>query len=163
MLFAPQFANVELHRNHNDPNYSDFQQINYTNAGRFVDFEVAQYNLKTEQLTLNSHTGYSRVIVKQEGNGHREVKFNTPLSHPNIYPDDISYDINPPSHIAYSSFKNWFDFQVSNGLFPNIWIDNDIFRGKKTDENIFYENNNLLKKVETVYDYKIFLHDYINF
>ncbi|WP_271784919.1 PKD domain-containing protein [Aquimarina algiphila] len=156
ILFAPRFADVSIHKKDNDPTYDNYSDINKNNAGSRVDFEVSSNSLSSEELTGDSYVGYSRVIIKESGNGYRELKFSSPSTHPNIYPNNITYDINAPSHIPYNSIKYWFDFKVANGILPNLWKDKDVLRGKLLEEKIYTEDNTIVRKIERTYQYKDF-------
>lgn len=156
ILFAPRFADVSIHRKHNDPTYENYSDINKNNANTRVDFEISSNSLSSEELTADSYVGYSRVIVKESGKGYRELKFSSPSTHSNIYPNNITYDINAPSHIPYNSIKYWFDFKVANGILPNIWKDRDILRGRLLEGNFYTESNTLIRKIERAYEYKAF-------
>ena len=125
----------------NMPKYNDyiFKSININNGLR-----IYQTNMANQKTTEASYIGYSRVKVKETGNGHIVKNYTSIEDFPNILASTSS-STHPSAQL-----------RVANGCFPDLVVDNDQLRGKLTQEEWFKEGGTLKQKVTNQYDYKIF-------
>ncbi|CAA7386955.1 DUF5977 domain-containing protein [Chryseobacterium fistulae] len=105
-----------------------------------VSFITYSSNKGNIELTDNSYIGYTRVTVKEEGNGYKEHVFSyTPNENP------VWTDKHPADRCGIFLHLN-SSFGATN------FIDKEIVRGKILEENTFNEQGALIK--ESKYRYK---------
>jgi YD repeat-containing protein len=126
-------------------------------------------NLNAE-VTSGSYVGYSRVIEREFGNGRRELNFtsnNNPQYQNSIYRTSLQ-SLNPIyPQIYFGDLINTLDqggneisradgtqdWVIGNSaVFSNFFTDNSYKRGKITDEKIYNELNQLVKKTSFIYN-----------
>lgn len=110
-----------------------------------VTFDKAKSGL---ELTDGSFIGYSRIIETEIGNGYTEYNYHGTNTYPNI----------PESTTLVGTYNQGCrNFLLNNSAFPSVnYIDNEIRRNKLITKKIFNENNNIIKKYDYEYDYKLF-------
>jgi YD repeat-containing protein len=125
----------------NLPKYND-----YIFAKQSPGIRIFQTNMANQKTTESSYIGYSRLKIKETGNGYVVKNFTSPADYPNT--DGIVTLPTNPTSIAQQ--------RVSNGCSPNLTVDKDLLRGKLLKEEIFKEGGYLKQKTTHQYAYKSF-------
>ncbi len=114
-----------------------------TNFNQLTTFDKAKSGF---ELTNGNFIGYSRIIERKIGNGKTEYIYSSPSMYPNQHEN------------RYTSISNTCqNFLINNSSFPSLnYIDNDIKRGKILKKYIYNENNELIKKMEYGYQYRLY-------
>ncbi len=123
----------------NIPKFADIFRSQYSNDHTKASFRTYLRAKGNIELTDGAFVGYGRVVQKENGNGYIEKKFTSPKDYPNLYPMSI--------HLSGIS---------KNSFYPDIYVDQDIKRGKLLENNIFNNNNQLQKREIYNYHEKIF-------
>ena len=123
----------------------------YPSGNNFLKPTFYNKSKSALELTKGSFVGYSRVLVKEIGNGYTEYLYSNVSQFPNQ--EETRSLVNP-----FSTGCN--TFLLTNSAFPaSGYTDNSIRRGSLLEKRIYNSSNVLLEK--NTYEYKYTLFDSI--
>ncbi len=127
----------------NMPKYNDYIfKSSHINNG----LRIFQTNMANQKTTESSYISYSRVKIKETGNGYVVKNFTSLEDFPNIL-GTTSLPITP----AYPA-----QLKVNDGCSPSLVTDRDILRGKLIKEESYSEGGILKRKIINQYNHKLF-------
>lgn len=107
------------------------------------------YNNNLELNNSSSYVGYSQVKTTEENNGYTIKKYSNASDNPNIYPTPPTVLVNPYNSNQY----NLYLYKLNNGLLPSLFKNFSMKRGNLLSNEIFSNNNTLIKSVFNEYNY----------
>lgn len=113
------------------------------------------------ELTDGSYVGYSRVVVREKGNGYMEYNFTSPKDYPNErdFYKGTSYIANKGGEVGDYIYSEDGLFLINNSSFPDLnYVDNEIRRNKLNFIKTYNQNNTLIQEKKYTYNYKL-LHE----
>ena len=163
IVSAPKYSDIKIAAIHNSPNVHDPHSITIQNAVDKVVFTTSFDSYSLNGVTSNSFVGYNQVVVSQTGNGYRELKFSSPKEIGNDFPTQFNYgNVDDYGSVPGTEKLKWLEFKVLNGMFCNIYTDNDIRRGNLLEEKVYDENDILKKRKAFNYTYDQFENESIS-
>lgn len=117
---------------------------------QLLKFNYAKSNI---ELTNGAYIGYSRVKVFEENNGYTVYNYTSPNTFPNTSADVAFKDMPFPYNTA--NINNYKKIYYDNGK-VDLFFDNDVFRGRLTNQSAFNQQNQILKETINQYTAKDF-------
>ena len=127
----------------NLPKYNDyiFRSAHIDNGLR-----IFQTNMANQKTTESSYISYSRVKIKETGNGYQIKNFTSIEDFPNIIGN-----VTLPTSVTLTAH-----LRVVNGCAPSLVTDTDALRGKLIKQEVFTEEGILKQETINQYEQHIF-------